>query len=61
MTVEQWRVYADITNGVEGQIGTTVGTSVAVGVSSGLFWYLEKAGIELAGSDMPTTGRIYPR
>lgn len=61
MAVEQWRVYADITNGVEGQIGTTVGTCVAVGVSSGLFWYLEKAGIKTDADLVPTTGQIYPR
>ena len=62
MAVEQWVMYADVTNPGVDQIGSTVGTSIAAGSSSGLYWYLEKAGIKTGGDeDLPTTGQIYPR
>lgn len=58
MAVEQWKVYADVTNPDSGQVGSTVGTSIAAGVSGGLYWFLDKAGIVVAGGR--TTGRLYP-
>lgn len=62
MAIEQYRIWADITNPGTDQVGSTVGTSIAAGASSGLYWYLEKAGIKTGGSeDLPTTGQIYPR
>lgn len=61
MAIEQWVAWADVTNPGEGQVGSTVGTQIAAGSSSGLFWYLDKAGIKVGGDAPPTTGRIYPR
>lgn len=62
MAVNTWVAYADIRNSGGAQVGSTVGTCVAAGASSGLYWYLEKAGIKIGGDgDLPTTGRIYPR
>lgn len=58
MAVEQWKVYADVTNPDSGQVGSTVGTSIAAGVSAGLFWYLDKAGITIA--EAKAVGRVYP-
>lgn len=61
MAVQEWVAWADITNPTGVQVGSTVGTSIAVAAGSGLFWYLEKAGIKVGGEVQPTTGRIYPR
>ncbi|WP_169165105.1 hypothetical protein [Cellulomonas taurus] len=58
MAVEQWKVYADVTNPDSGQVGSTVGTSIAAGVSGGLYWFLDKAGITVA--EVKTVGRLYP-
>lgn len=60
MAITEWRVYADVTNPGADQVGSTVGTSIAAGASSGLYWYLEKAGIKTGGTGTPTIGRIYP-
>ena len=61
MAIEQWVIHADINNPSGSAVGSTVGTQVAASHSSGLYWYLEKAGIKTGDGDLPTTGRIYPR
>lgn len=60
MAIEEYRIWAGVDAPDDGQIGTTVGTQVAVASSSGLLWYLKKAGITVA-PPAPTTGRGYPR
>jgi hypothetical protein len=55
----EWRVWADLTDPGDDQVGSVVGTTTAATAGGALWWWLDKAGIKV--DQPPTTGQGWPR